>query len=148
MKLGLNQSSHEQLQPFTTAAGEGLRSADGKTAVVFRTGAGPLQLSAIKTDGSVLAKDGSGWMAVGATSVERDGHEVFHASTPVNVECKSAASGTSLTLHTPAGASVEIASAAKPHSVELDGKVVQPIYKDGKLGFAAIGAGEHHVKIR
>ncbi|HEU4981213.1 MAG TPA: heparinase II/III family protein, partial [Acidobacteriaceae bacterium] len=116
MKLGLNQSSHEQLQPFTTAAGEGLRSADGKTAVVFRTGAGPLQLSAIKTDGSVLAKDGSGWMAVGATSVERDGHEVFHASTPVNVECKSAASGASLTLHTPAGASVEIASAAKPHS--------------------------------
>lgn len=148
MKLGLEQSNHERLKPFTTAAGEGLRSVDGQAAVVFRTGAGPLQLSGLKTDGSALAQDHSGWMAVGATSAEQGGHAAFHASTPVNVEWESAPSGASLTLHTPAGATVEIAFAAKPKSVELDGRAVQPIYKDGKVSLAALGAGEHHVKIR
>lgn len=148
MKLGLNQGREEQLKPFTTAAGEGLRSVDDKAAVVFRTGAGALQFSGVKTDGSALAKDGSGWMAVGATSVERDGHEVFHASTPLSVEWESAASGVDLTLHTPAGATVVIACATKPHSVELDRKAATPIYKDGKLSLAALTAGEHHVNIR
>ncbi len=147
VKLG-KQSNADGLKPFTTAAGEGLQSADGQAAVVFRTGAGPLQLSGVKTDGSVLAEDGPGWMAVGATSVERDGREVFHASAPVSVEGESAASGMNLTLHTPAGARVEIASVDRPHSVELDGKAITPIYKDGKLGLAALAAGEHHVKIR
>src|SRR6185503_8701061 len=70
MKLGSNQGTEEQLQPFTTATGEGLRSAHKPAAAVFRTGAGSLQLAGVKTDGSVLAEDGSGWMAVGATSVE------------------------------------------------------------------------------
>jgi hypothetical protein len=96
----------------------------------------------------VLAKDGSGWMAVDATSVERDGQEVFHASASASVEWESTSSGTNLTLHTPASAAVEIASATKPDSVELDGKAVAPIYMDGLLTLAALPAGEHHVEIR
>jgi len=64
------------------------------------------------------------------------------------VEWESTASSMNLTLDIPSGASVEIASAAKPHSVELDGKAATPIYKDGQLRLAGLAAGEHHVRIR
>jgi hypothetical protein len=153
MKLGVNQKGQQQLQSMTEPAGEGLRTIQGEPAgVVFRTGAGPLKAATLKTDGSVLAWQGagnhSGWMAVGASSVEEGSHVAFHATAPASVAWQSTPSGVNLSLHSSAAATIEIYSAAKPRSVELDGKAVSPIYKDGELTLAGLPPGEHRVLIR
>jgi hypothetical protein len=152
LEAGGGGQQHE-LEAWTQAAGEGLRTTHGEPgAVVFRTGTGPLRISGATTDGSMLAWQGgeahTGWMAVDAHYVKENGRIAFHATTPTDAAWESVPSGLTLRLHNSALASVEVFSGAASVKVEVDGWQISPTYKDGMLLLPALPPGEHCVSIR
>jgi hypothetical protein len=153
MNLVMNPGKGGRLEPFTEAAGRGIRRINGESAgVVFRSGTGPLQISTLTTDGSVLAwhgtGDDAGWMAVDATSVEQGNAVAFHASAPTTVEWQSTSSGENVTLHNSADATVEIYSPTSPQWLQLDGKPAAILFKDHKIILAGLPKGEHRLLMR
>lgn len=154
LKLNANlQGRKDRLEAWTEPAGEGLRTVQGKqAAVVFRAGTGLLRISAVTTDGTVLAQqgtgDGSDWMAVDAHTVDENGHIAFQSSTPASVAWERVPSGVNLRLHNSAVATIEVFSATAPKCVEVDDLKILPGYKDEKVILRALSPGDHRILIR
>lgn len=154
MRLGTDfKEGKDRLESWTERGGEGLRTTEGEpAAVVFRTGTGLLRISNLRTDGSMLAMQGtsdrSSWMAVNASAVEVNGQVAFHANTPTSVAWEGLPSGVNLRVHNSAGAAIEVHFAAAPKSVEVDGREISPGYNHEKVILPALPPGEHRISIR
>lgn len=152
LKFNKGQATRNQLETWNEPAGEGLRTIQGETAsVIVRTGVGPLRISNVTTDGSILAQQDSAnpaWMAVAASSIEENGHMIFHATTPTNVTWTRSPSGLMFNLHNAKATAIELFSAIAPHSVEVDGQQAAPEYKNQQLLLPSLPAGDHRISIR
>jgi hypothetical protein len=154
IKLASGKSKQSQsLEAWKEPAGEGLRTTEGGPAsAIFRTGAGPLRISDVATDGSMLAwqsgKVHSDWMAANTRSVTKNGHVVFRATTPTDVAWESNSSGPTLSLYNSAPDTVEIFRATAPATVEVDGKQISVNYKNKMLSLPALAAGQHRISIQ
>lgn len=152
LKFNRGEASETQLETWNEPAGEGFRTIQWESAsVILRTGAGPLRISDVTTNGSVLAQQGGAnpaWMAVAASSIDEDRHPLFHATTPMNVTWEKSSSGLTLSLHNAEATAVEVFVAASPHHVEVDGQQVSPEYKNQQLLLPSLPAGDHRISIR
>lgn len=140
------------LAPLKGAAGEGLKSIDGRfVGIIFRTGPGTLQIGSLRTDGSVLAEQGVegflNWLAIGTTRVE-DNHQIaFLATTPMDVALENRGEGVELRLHNAAPGIVEVFSPARPESIEVDGQSAAFSYRSRMVSLSVLEPGEHRVRI-
>lgn len=140
------------LQPWSEAAGEGLQSTGRESAtIVFRTGPGPLQVGALSTDGTVLARQGSSnsnsWLALGARRVQEGKQVLFTATPPADVIAENRDGTLKLHLHNGATGRITARRSAKPRSVEIDGEPGRFTYQDGMVTVSNLPAGVHFVAI-
>lgn len=140
------------MRPISLPAGEGIQ-VEGPTPsdVVFRTGTGRLQLDGLSTDGTILAVRGKGeirtWLAAGARVVEQGGTALFRSDSPLAVTYHRKTRGIELSLHSASTADLEVASAAAPSAVRMDGSPAAFAYHAGMVLIRGVKNGDHRVSI-
>ena len=146
MKFGAGVADAKAgLESWSEPAGDGLRTAGAS--VVFRSGTGKLELDALSTDGSALARQAGNWLAIAAKYVDDGGRAVFRADSSTDVTWEHASAGIELTAHTSSKDILEIFSDATPASVSVDGKPIPIIYENKMIRVPLLLPGEHHVSI-
>ena len=153
MRFGGNGSTVAPLKPISAANSEILESPNDSNpwTVNFRTGAGPLVVDNISTDGRILGcrreRFNSVILAVGVHSVSRAGTLIFRASEPVVVSLDKSAKLFALDLFCTRVTELRVRANRPPVKVVLDGKPIYPPVLDGSVDLKNVAAGEHVVRI-
>jgi Heparinase II/III-like protein len=132
---------------------EGLRfeSSGGVWNVMFRTGAGRLELAEFSTDGRILGnrRDASREIifAAGARSLSRGGKALLEASSPVTISLQESPGEMELHVFCAGESRLKVRVVKSPGGAVVDGQGVQAEVVNGFLVLPKLGQGEHVVQI-
>jgi len=139
------------LLPQHGAAGEGFRTPDGLTVVLFRTQAAPLSSNGLTADAEVLAlrnRDNQREIFVSqARSLRREQQPLFSSTAPIDALLRISPSSVELRVVSVRGTNLKVFAERTPVEVTLDQARVTPSLVGGYVALAPLTRGEHVLRI-